>query len=231
MKRKSKIVEILKKSFSLVVSLPVNDPEMAAAAQENGADALKVHINVDHFASGTGFKSWKEEKKNISRILEAVSIPVGLLPGGAKCATRDEVVEARDMGIDFIDAFAHYMPVYLWNIENLGFMLAVNRDYPGEQVKALEFAGMDVLEATVLPREEYGKDLNMRDLSLYYQLARATRKPLVVPTQKKIRPEETSMLKKVGASGIIIGAIVTGGTVESVALATGKFREAITFMD
>lgn len=44
-----------RKPLSLVVSLPENDIALARAAMEEGADALKVHYNVGHRASGNHF--------------------------------------------------------------------------------------------------------------------------------------------------------------------------------
>jgi len=222
--------EIFKKKFTLLVSLPQNNAEFAKAAEEGGADGVKIHLNVSHFASGTDFGPWKEEKKNVEKILQAIKIPVGLLPGAEIVATAEEIIEARDMGIDFLDAFAHHMPLYVSKIKGLGKMLAVNREYSEDHVKTLEYFGMDMMEATILPHIEYGKKLTYRDLALYAQLARWIKKPLVIPTQKKITPEETYLLKKAGASGIVIGAVVTGGSPKGVFEAARKFNEAIRNM-
>lgn len=223
----NKFLKVLEKPFCLIVSIPRNDPDIASAAAENGADAIKVHINVGHYASGTKFGTWDEEKDNIRKILDSVSIPVGLLPGQDHIASREEMESARDMGIELLDAFAHNMPLYLWKMENMGYMLAVNMEYDSFMIKTLEFAGMNAIEATILPHEEYGKRLNMRDIALYRKLVLSTSCPVIVPTQKDIRPEELGILKRMGVSGIVIGAIVTGKTVEGVAEVTGKFRKAI----
>jgi hypothetical protein len=224
---KSAVTEKIRDKFALMVSIPHNLPEMAAAAQEAGADAVKTHLNVHHFASGTHFGTWNEEKDNIGKILKNTRIPIGLLPGADSFASRDEILEAREMGIDFLDSFVHHMPVYLWEIENLGMMLAVNQSYNKSQVAALESVGVDIFEATLLTHEEYGTPLNMRDISLYHNLAHTSKKPVIVPTQKKIRPEEVGILKKIGVSGIVIGAVVTDKTSEGVYNVTRAFREAI----
>jgi putative N-acetylmannosamine-6-phosphate epimerase len=231
MSEKCRLAGILEKRFALLVSIPRNDPALALAAQKGGADALKVHLNVEHFASGTRFGPWQEEKENIRKILDAVSIPVGLLPGADTIASLQEISEAAVMGVDFLDSFAHHMPAYLWGMGSLGVMLAVNRDYSPGQVKALEEMGTDFFEATVLPHEEYRLDLNLKDLSLYHQLAHSTSRPLVVPTQKKIRPAEVPLLKKAGASGIVIGVVVTGHGEDEVFQAVRAFRQAIDRMD
>ena len=41
--------------MTLIMSLPKNDPALCRAAFEAGADAVKVHINVEHRASGSRF--------------------------------------------------------------------------------------------------------------------------------------------------------------------------------
>ena len=50
------------RKFVLVVSLPSNNLELAKAALEGGADAVKVHCNVWHRASGHTFGTYEENK-------------------------------------------------------------------------------------------------------------------------------------------------------------------------
>src|SRR5690606_12862086 len=86
--------------FSLLVSLPQNDPALARAAMRGGAQGLKIHINVEHHASGTHFGSWSEEKERIAAILEeAKEAPVGIVPGGNPFASPAEFAEMAQMGI------------------------------------------------------------------------------------------------------------------------------------
>ena len=156
-----------------------------------------------------------------------MDIPVGLLPGAEVIATLEEVSNAKKMGIDFLDAFAHYMPVELWSVDGLGGMIAVNRDYTPRQVSYLKEMGADLVEATLLTHDRYRKDLTLEDLTLYRQLAESTSLPVYVPTQKKIRPGELHQLAKAGVKGIVIGAVVTGKTPDSLEKVTGAFaREA-----
>ena len=46
----------------LIASLPRNDPQLAQAALDNGADVIKLHINLRHHASGTHFGALEEEQ-------------------------------------------------------------------------------------------------------------------------------------------------------------------------
>jgi hypothetical protein len=58
---KTKTEEIFKtKKMVLIASLPKNDPALAKAAAAGGADMLKIHLNVEHAASGTKFGSFDE---------------------------------------------------------------------------------------------------------------------------------------------------------------------------
>ena len=53
-----KLIDLLKTNkMTLIVSLPENSLELALAAVEGGADALKVHCGVKHKASGVEFGS------------------------------------------------------------------------------------------------------------------------------------------------------------------------------
>lgn len=223
-----KLSSLLNRDFLLMVSLPKNNLDLAEAAYNGGADAIKVHINVYHHASGTRFKSWKEEKKNITEIIKSVPIPVGLLPGANEnIASPEEIKEAKELGISFLDGFAHFMPCEIL-LDGLDFMVAVNKDYPPSEVSSLtSLKKISLLEATLLPPQEYGKSLTLKDIALYKALAKNSHIPVMIPTQKNIKPQEVVWLKKAGAKGIIIGAVVTGLTPEKIYKTTKAFRDAI----
>ena len=68
--------------FSLVVSLPANNLAFAEAALKGGAQAVKVHINVKHQASGNVFGTFKENKDFLRDLVRLCGdTPAGLVPG------------------------------------------------------------------------------------------------------------------------------------------------------
>lgn len=70
--------------FSLVVSLPSNKLELAQAALDGGAQAVKVHCNVWHRASGHTFGTYAENREFLRQLIKLCGdVPVGLVPGGA----------------------------------------------------------------------------------------------------------------------------------------------------
>ena len=225
----SRLIELLSSAPRLLVSLPRNDRELAKAALDGGAEALKVHLNVHHDASGTHFGTLTEERKSLEAILRlAGHVPVGVVTGSERVASRREVHSLREMGVDFFDLYAHHMPAWMIRLSEFGRMVAINSSYPLSMIQALVGIGMEILEAAVVAHEGYGKPLNVQDLASYRLLRGAVSVPIVVPSQRKLTPEDAQILtKNIGIEGIMIGAIVTGKEPASLRHATERFQRAL----
>lgn len=223
----SEFLKKLKKKFCLLVSLAENDPRLAEAAQAGGADAIKVHLNVRHRASGTNFQSWKKEKERIVKILKGSAIPVGIVPGAETVAAIEEMKEMESLGIDFWDIFAHHLPGYLFKLKGMGKMTAVDWRFPLEYLPYLEKLGIEIIETSIIPPEEYGQRLTARDLCYYQHLIKQIKAPRIVPTQRKILTGELGLLKKIGFNGIGIGAVVTGGDKSRLKNIVREYKKAI----
>lgn len=201
---------------------------MAKAAAAGGADALKVHIHVHHEASGTHFGSLEQERPALEAIMSEVSVPVGIVPGAETIATREEMQQLKQMGMDFFDAYAHHMPAWMLRFEGMACGVAIDASCSARDIGALEVLGADFFEAAVIPHEGYGKPMTARDLVMYQSLRRAASRPIIVPTQRKMEPSDAAMLtKEIGIDAVMIGAIVTGDDPHSLEHATALFRAAI----
>jgi hypothetical protein len=222
------LTQLQNEPFSLLVSLPRNDAELARAAIRGGAQGLKVHINVEHFASGTKFGSFDEEKEKLAQILEeAKGVPVGIVPGGAPFATEAEFEKLADLGIDFFDAYPLDAPSWCLTQPHLGRMLAAYNGVSMDEMRAFEALGMEMCEASIMHHDDYGKDLHIGDIARYRQLADTLSGPIIVPSQKKVVPGDMEALKASGVKGLLIGAIVTGREAQSLEDATRAFRAAL----
>lgn len=213
--------------WTLLVSLPKNDIELARAALGAGAQGLKVHINVEHFASGTKFGSFDEEWKTISNIVHLAAesgASVGIVPGtAAKFATPEEFKSLQAIGVDYFDAYPADAPAWALTQENLDVMLAAFHGGDLEEFATFEDLGMKLCEASIMPHEEYGRPLTAQDLARYSLLDSVLEVPIIVPSQKKIEPRDVPALQRTGARGLLIGAIVTGRTAESIKAAVRSF--------
>lgn len=213
--------------FALVVALPANDVEMARAAEEAGADAIKVHLNITHRATGRKFGSLEEEREVLEAILASVRIPVGIVPA-AEGADPGEVARVASMPFDFVDMFAHFMPAWLLEMGRWGHMAAADSSWSLDLLGGLgSVARIDMVELALIPPEGYGHPLNVRDLALYSQAVRAVGKPAIIPSQRRIEPDDVAALRATGAAGVMIGVLSVGESSQEIHRMTRAFRQAI----
>jgi len=215
--------------MTLIMSLPANDPALCRAAFEEGADVVKVHINVEHRASGTHFGRLSEERAALLEMLSNAKGPMGLVPGGSLENAMLDLKEAAKLGFDFFSIYAHHMPVG-YSFADQAWMVACDGSYSMDEIAAMQDCGAHVLEASIMPGSEYGQSLSMRDLLRYKSITARTTLPVVVPTQRFIRPEELPALADTGVKGLMIGAVVTGRGEDSIRRAVSAFRNAIDRM-
>jgi len=225
--KRYRLIDCIRKRMTLIVSIPENDRETAIAVQEAGADAIKVHLNCHHRASGTNFGSWSEEKAVIQEIPSLLGIPVGIVPGAETVATAEEMREIVKSGFDFLDIFSHHMPCSYLGIDELTKVVATDYRFPLEQVPELEKLGVEIIESSIIEPEGYGQPLSLRDLVRYRTLVHNTSCPVFIPTQRKIRTSDIPYLYSLGARGIAIGAVVTGKHRDEIIRVTREFRAAL----
>jgi hypothetical protein len=225
--------------MELIVSLPRNDVELARAAAQHGATAIKVHMNVEHRASGTLFGSFAAEAETIREIIRAVEVPVGLMPGADMAAlpTNAELEQLAADGLAFLDIYSHHMPLRFIDLSLKLIVAFDNFDGfvepmfyqthmtwpPGDGQNRVWMA-----EASIMKPEDYGQPFTWQDFRRLRIMQEYVDAPLLIPTQKAITPEDAQWLQRAGAGGLMIGAIVTGNTAESIGAATAAYRKAIS---
>ena len=219
------------KKFSLLVSLPANDLKLAQAALEGGADAIKVHCNVWHRASGHTFGTYDENKEFLRQLIRLCGdTPVGLMPGTSEAFIKEaDRLELEEMGVSYVSAYSHHLPCFMMETEKLTNAVAIDLTYSNDTLDAVRDSDIEVLEASIVKGEDYGKELYYADILRYAQIAAKCGKPCVVPTQKKIKPSEVKHLYRAGCKAIMIGAVVIGqdpspGELRAV---TAAFRQAV----
>jgi hypothetical protein len=228
----------------LIASLPANDVALAVAAAGSGADMLKVHLNVTHRASGTSFGAWADERERIQAILDAVHIPLGVMPGSGVVASPADWGEMVFAGVEFFDIYVTDMPAWMWRLP-VRKMPSISEMHPPQILLGLvrgaasysepvtraqpsvQSVQADYLEASIVKPEDYGKPLTALDLANYRWLADCVNVPIVAPTQKCVSPDDVAMLRDSGVGGLMVGKIVTGDTVESIRASVAEFRNAI----
>ncbi len=214
------------KPMTLIMSLPQNDAALCRAAFDAGADVVKVHCNLTHHASKTGFLPFDEYAELFPRMLAEAKGPMGLVLGADVADVLRDMPKASALPFDFFSLYAHHVPPTLLSLPQ-ALMAACGAGYAAGEVAEWEAVGARVLEASVIPQDGYGQPLSLRDLIAYRTLCRTTRLPVVVPTQRRVLPEDVPYLRDAGVRGLMIGAIVTGQRTDEVCRAIGAFRKAI----
>ncbi|MBE5792017.1 MAG: hypothetical protein E7322_07695 [Clostridiales bacterium] len=216
------------KKPALIMSLPGNDPSLARIAVECGADVIKIHMNVQHRASGIHFGSFEEEKERLAEIREiAGQLPCGIVAGSCVEDVERDFLYPAQMGYEFISLYASATPLSVLADKNMKKMIALAPGYSLEEVRLLGAIGADVLEASVMRPETYGQRLTAKELLEYAAITENSKLPVVIPTQRAILPCEVSQLSQIGVSGIMIGAVVTGKEMETIKKSVSEFRNAI----
>lgn len=209
-------------ALPILVSLPRNDVDLAKAAVDAGAQGLKVHINVTHRASGTRFGSLSEERACLEAIL-SLGLPTGVVPGSSPVDPA-LVREVAAMGFAYIDVYgAHALPGFAEDCVPATPMVALGpHDHPAEAA-ALADLGVMAFELSTLDPSRYRTPLTMDTLARLMATRAVTTLPLVVPSQHALTPEDLPALAAAGASSVLLGAVVTGTSVESISRAVTRF--------
>lgn len=199
--------------FSLVASLSSNDLSLAKAAIDGGADAIKVHMNVFHAASGNHFGSFSENRVFLTELLKlAKHRPVGAVVGAADAfITEAELAELENMGLDFFSCYAECLPAFMLKTRKLTKMVALHDTYE-TILPAVDQSEIEVVEASIMHTSGYGEPLTYFDLLQYRKICQAVHQPVLIPTQRKIQPGEVFALRDAGCKAVMIGAVSVGGT-------------------
>lgn len=224
--------DIMKKNkFALLVSLPENNIEYAIAAMDAGADGVKVHLNVFHYASNNNYGSFEEEKDFIISVAEEVKKRgkvFGLVPGeGNKFASNEDFINLKNIGVDFISSYVEYAPADLLLNKKFDILGAISSTSDIKS-KHLDQVNIDIVECSIVSRENYRKNLMIYDIAKYAEVIKNTRKPVLIPTQKNIKAAEVKILYEIGCKGIMLGAVVFGkNDIENFKNVISNFRNEI----
>lgn len=218
----SKLIELLNKNkLTLIAALPANNLELAKAAIDNGIDALQLHVNI------TGFKSLEEEQDNLLQIVEMAKIPVGIVPGKRNEPTKQEIKKLQQMGFDFLNLDMDHLPPFMSKFKGPSTVVGLNSRFSLDRLVDATRFSPDVLHAAIVPTHHKGQNLVISDLQNYISIVISSGLPVIIPTQRDIKPSEVAIIADTGARGLMLTAVVTGTTAKHIALATSEFRAAV----
>lgn len=205
------------KPFSVIISLPQNDIELARAAIEAGADALKFHINVTHFASGNHFEGIEAYTQFITDVRAQFKGPIGVVLGDTieKVAATDYELLQR-LSIQYYSLYSAHIDERALSQQLLEKTAAINHAFPLTQLLFFEQFQVTALELSIIKQSEYGQLLNLDDMLRYQAIRTQTALPLIIPSQKKLTNANIKWLQSNGMNAVMLGAICIGQTADSI---------------
>lgn len=211
-------------NLPILVSLPKNDIELAKAAIRGGAAGVKVHLNAHHRASGTVFGTFQEELPFLKE-LSALGVPLAIMVGQEVVPTVAEMNQLRDLGFQGFNLYLHHLQPWLLEAP-LRPILALPHAWTEEDIAKLLGVKDAWIEASIVDPSDYGKPLTDEDVQQYQEIVNRSKRPVIVPSQKKITVADLPRLKQTGVSALLVGVIVTGGTPESMETAVRSLVDA-----
>lgn len=215
------------KNFLFLVALLANRADLAAAAEEGGADALVVSAGASDFGANR-FGNFELEEEGIRTITSTVSVPVGLYLGDTLHVDSEEWERVIDANIDFLIMFAHQMPILVLSDERVSKFAAIGAGYVIEQVRSLSRdPNIDALVAALTPSQAVAQDMSVLDLGTLRLLVEISDKPILNLVQKMVEPRFLPILVRTGCRGVILNSLSLGSSVESVKLVLADYHSRV----
>jgi hypothetical protein len=200
-------------SFPVIVSLARHDLDLAKAALDAGATAIKTHLNAYHRATGTTFGSFTEERPFFEE-LSRLGCPLLVMAGQEVVPSAEEMNALHDLGFEGFNVYVDHLQPHLLK-SKLRPMPALSSTSTPDDVKTIAAIPGCIIEASIMPFERYRTAMTAEDLARYKSIVDAVDVPVIVPSQLALTPDDTRALKEIGISAPLLGAIVTGDTVET----------------
>jgi hypothetical protein len=210
--------------FPIVVSLPRHDLDLAKAALDGGAFALKTHLNAFHRATGTTFGSFAEERPFFEQLAK-LDCPLLVMAGQETVPSVEEMDALADLGFEGFNVYVDHLQPHLLQ-SRLRPMPALSSASTVEDVAEIAAIPGCVIEASIMPFERYGTAMTVADLERYQTIAATAGVPVIVPSQLAFTPSDLARLRESGIAAPLLGAIVTGDTPRSMLAAVRKAAAA-----
>lgn len=209
-------------TFPVIVSLARHDLDLARAALDAGAFAIKTHLNAYHRATGTTFGSFAQERPFFEQLAK-LGCPLLVMAGQEVVPTAEEMDELAALGFEGFNVYVDHMQPHLLD-SRLRPMPALSSTGAPDDIARIAAIPDCIIEASIMEFARYGTAMTDADFARYAAIAAAVTVPVIVPSQLRLTPEDGQRLKAAGLAAPLLGAIVTGDTPASMDQALRGWR-------
>ncbi|NGP17345.1 hypothetical protein [Devosia aurantiaca] len=214
---------IISGAFPIIVSLPRHDIDLAKAALDGGAGAIKVHLNAHHRASGTTFGNYTEERPFLEALAK-LGAPMLVMAGQETVPTLGEMNAMADLGFEGFNVYVDHLQPHLLD-SRLRPMPALSSTSTDEDISRLSAIPGAMIEASIMTFDDYGKPLTEADIARYEHIAKLSSAPIIAPSQKKFTPADMPAMQAAGIAAPLLGVIVTGSTPQEILSSISAFAK------
>lgn len=210
--------------YPVIVSLARHDLDLAKAALDGGAFALKTHLNAYHRATGTTFGTFEQERPFFEQLAK-LGCPLLVMAGQETVPTASEMDALADLGFEGFNVYIDHMQPHLLQ-SRLRPMPALASTSKAEDIQSIAAIPGCIIEASIMPFERYRTAMTDADLARYAEIVVAVDVPVIVPSQLALTPDGAAKLRDIGVAAPLLGAIVTGDTPQTMLAAVRAITQA-----
>jgi len=213
------------RDYSIVADLPKNTTGLAVQAEEAGADAILMNIDGEEGGRAGHFGSYELHDTYINDVISTVSVPCGILIGGARLMTEEYWERVMSSQFGFVEMLAHQMPLFMLNDSRLKKVVAITTGYILEQVRQIsQTEGVEAIDAATVAPQARGTPFSVLDYATLAVVVGLSSKPVLLRTQKKLTREDLVKVMAVGVKGLVVDPCVLSGAEEAYKEELMQFR-------
>jgi len=213
------------RAYSIVADLPKNTTSLAVQAEEAGADAILMNIDGEEGGRAGHFGSYELHDTYINDVISTVSVPCGILIGGARLMTEEYWERVMSSQFGFVEMLAHQMPLFMLNDSRLKKVVAITTGYILEQVRQIsQTEGVEAIDAATVAPQARGTPFSVLDYATLAVVVGLSSKPVLLRTQKKLTREDLVKVMAVGVKGLVVDPCVLSGAEEAYKEELMQFR-------
>jgi hypothetical protein len=204
------------KEYSVIADLPKNSTALAVQAEQAGADAILMNIDGEEGARAGHFGSYELHDTYINDVISTVSVPCGILVGGAKMMTEEYWERVMSSQFSFVEMLAHQMPLFVLTDARIRKVVAISTGYILEQVRQIsQMDGVEAIDAATVSSQARGTPFNVLDYATLGVVVGLSSKPVLLRTQKKLIRADIAKVMALGVKGLVVDPCVLSGAEEA----------------
>jgi hypothetical protein len=202
-------------NYSIIADLPKNSTALAVQAEQAGVDGILLNIDGEEGSRSGNFGSYDLHDTYINDVISTVSVPCGILIGGARTLTEEYWERVMSSQFGFVEMYAHQMPLFVLADSRVKKVAAISTGYILEQVREIsQMEGIEAIDAATVPPPARGSPFSVLDYATVAVVTSLSSKPVLLRTQKKLTAADITKVLGLGVKGLVVDPCILSGTEE-----------------